>query len=117
MLEKQIVDMLNQLSAKLGVASDKIWEWALLQVKVDLLRDMALGLPLLGVVVLCGFIAYKISKDEDVKLSDDPFCASIGLMGVFIVLSIITLWDVPQYILNPEYAAFKNILGELSQLK
>ena len=40
MIENKIAEMLGQLADKLGVASAKIWEWSLLQVKVDIARDI-----------------------------------------------------------------------------
>jgi len=123
MIEAKLTEMLGQLSEKLGIASAKIWEWSLLQVKVDIVTDIIL--LVLAVVATAGVVKYfawahknweDINSDQEVV----HFSAiAILALAVFIldIASIFALFALPKLLINPEYAAFRNIVEQLGSLK
>ena len=119
MMDK-LPDLLNKLGNKLGVASAKIWEWAMLDVKVQIFQDIALIL----IISLFFFLEYKLLKFIYRKELFDDYeatCIFGGIIGVCLsVVSIITfiscVIELPSLIINPEWNAFQNIMIQLSQL-
>ncbi len=124
MLEQKVMEMLDVLAGQLGVASAKIWEWSLLQVRVDIYTTI------LGVFVttLIFYLYYRVmkyaSKKYDENYSDGwelfRFVFGVVFGIVILVLLISTICDLyalPKLIFNPEYAAFEKILSQLGNLK
>ena len=58
MLENKIAEMLGQLADKLGVASAKIWEWSLLQVKVEVVTNIIYAV----LAVVLSILIYRVAK-------------------------------------------------------
>jgi len=127
MLETKVTELLGQLADKLGVASAKIWEWSLLQVKVDIYKIfLEMGL-LLVVLVACTllmrYIFNMMDKNEDYLDTHIGFVVSfafviLALAGLTLtIICTIDLFSLPQLLFNPEYAAFQNILEQLGRLK
>ena len=123
MLEQQVSEMLVKLSDALGVASEKIWEWALLQVKVEIVQ----GLIIIGVTIALWIAVYAVIKKavkEEIEMDFDNdiwpwFVFIIGgiVMSVLSVVSLVEAATMAEKIINPEYAAFKNIISQLGKLK
>jgi len=129
MIENKIAEMLGQLADKLGVASAKIWEWSLLQVKVEIIQNIVIAI----VAVLLSIVAYKVVKNwlewrsKKIKSRewDDASdiipvvlgVIAIVVLSIFDVFALSGLFDLPQLIMNPEYAAFQNIVEQLGSLK
>ena len=127
MLESKIAEMLGQLSEKLGVASAKIWEWALLQVKVEVVTSIIQVILAIGL----SFGAYRyylwlyknwkeLNKWKNMNKQFTHIVLSIVLAGTLIIfdtISIVTLFELPKLLINPEYAAFENIVKQLGNLK
>ena len=120
MMDK-LPELLNKLGNKLGVASVKIWEWAMLDVKVQIFQDILLIL----IISLFFFLEYKLLKFIYKKELFDDYeitCMVGGIIGVCLsVVCIITfiscITELPSLIINPEWNAFQNIMIQLSQLK
>ena len=116
-LMNELPQLLNQLGEKLGVAGSKIWEWSLLDVKVSLYKEsICLLVGLFGILIAC-VILYKCYKKT--REDGDVFIFAFGL---FILLScgslfLGSLFGVIEYSVNPEWAAFKNIITQLNTLK
>ena len=129
MLESKIAEMLGQLSDKLGVASSKIWEWSLLQVKVEVVTNIVIAI----VAIVASILSYKIvkrylewrkvkKKAREWDDTDDIFPSILGITAIVFLVSfdlyaISGLIDLPKLLINPEYAAFENIVKQLGSLK
>jgi len=129
MIENKIAEMLGQLADKLGVASAKIWEWSLLQVKVDIVTNIIIAI----VAIVASIASYKLVKkylewrngkikDRDWDEINDILPSILGVVAVvflvvFDMFAISGLTDLPKLIINPEYAAFQNIVEQLGSLK
>jgi len=124
MLETKVAEMLGQLADKLGVASAKIWEWSLLQVKVEIIQNLIMFVLAIGLtfaLVRWGFYIKRNWKELDSKNYEISHMLLIGVAVVFVAIldvnSCIGIYQLPQLIINPEYAAFQNIIEQLGQLK
>ena len=120
MMDK-LPELLNKLGNKLGVASAKIWEWAMLDVKVQIFQDIAL----MFIISLFFFLEYKLLKFIYRKELFDDYeitCIVGGIIGVClsvvgIIAFISCVIELPSLFINPEWNAFQNIMIQLSQLK
>ena len=120
MMDK-LPELLNQLGNKLGVASAKIWEWAMLDVKVQIFQDILL----IFIISLFFFLEYKLIKfvyKEELFDDYEVTCIVGGIIGVCLsiagIISLIScVMDLLSLIINPEWNAFQNIMIQLSQLK
>ena len=124
MLEDKTVEMLELLSSKIGVASEKIWEWALIQVKVDIINTFLFLIMSLSLIYpyikISNFLEKKYKKDHDEFYETSHFLITIigGIVLVcFLISSMVLITKLPSLILNPEYAAFQKIIKELSNFK
>ncbi len=124
MLETKVAEMLDKLSQQLGVASSKIWEWSMLQVKVEIFQNIIgflLGMGLTFLVVKYAFWIKKNWKDLYNKDYEFWHLLLVVVMGVFVgifdIYSVYGILELPQLIINPEYSAFQNIMNELGKLK
>jgi len=133
MMDK-LPELLNKLGNKLGVASAKIWEWAMLDVKVDFYQWiiwMLLWLSLIAVCVVCIKISNKkripiIAKKhydrnsieiDDLKFLDFLRNFSLILIVFFIIFTFVCINTVIGLYVNPEWYAFQNIMEQLSNIK
>ena len=120
MMDK-LPELLNKLGNKLGVASAKIWEWAMLDVKVQIFQDILL----IFIISLFFFLEYKLIKfvyKEELFDDYEVTCIVGGIIGVCLsVVGIMTfiscVTELPSLIINPEWNAFQNIMIQLNQLK
>ena len=123
-MEKQIVDMLNKLAEKLGVASAKIWEWSLLQVKVEIIQSIILvAMTVVLIYPYCRWVVYVIKNYDEIDDNNYSIPHMLGLIIVGIALlfmsigSAVAIYNLPQLIFNPEYSAFQTILDQLAKLR
>ena len=129
MIENKIAEMLGQLADKLGVASAKIWEWSLLQVKVEVVTDIITILVAILASVVFVWITKKSVKwwrslGEKDDVNEELVAASVVAFVTFCILLLVLdvsaflrIWDIPELLINPEYAAFQNIVEQLGSLK
>lgn len=126
MIETKVTELLGQLAEKLGVASAKIWEWSLLQVRVDIVSTI--------IMVICAVLAsvavFKAIK-KVIKMWEKASYSNEGLPTIFTIALICAgiavfsldcvafdkLINLPKLLINPEYAAFENIVKQLGSLK
>ena len=88
MIEKQMVEMLNKLAEKLGVASAKIWEWSLLQVKVDIWTTI---LGFLLFFVLTVVFIYFVKKGLEKKWFGDKYDENVLVILIFVILGVLLI--------------------------
>ena len=123
MLESKVAEMLGQLADKLGVASAKIWEWSLLQVKVDVVTDITTIIAAILCTILAVWCTWKYLKNADDMDSDTEAFLSIALFVFWVlvvildIVAILSSFELPKLLINPEYAAFQNIVEQLGKLK
>jgi hypothetical protein len=123
MIETEVVEMLDKLSQQLGVASSKIWEWSILQVKVDLITDIVVILLAIGLTLLFAKYSIRTYKNWDdicYSTQGNIIVALVifgALLFIFDIFAIISIFELPRLIINPEYSAFQNIMNQLSKLK
>jgi len=133
MMDK-LPDLLNKLGNKLGVASAKIWEWAMLDVKVDFwqwIMWMLLWLSLTVICIACIKISNKkripiiekkpydrnSTENDNLKFLDHLRTYSLILIVFFVIFTFVCVNSVIELYINPEWYAFQNIMEQLSQLK
>lgn len=127
MLENKVTEMLGQLADKLGVASAKIWEWSLLQVKVDIVTSVLVFMIALAVTTLSLVAFKKYARWKKEKIKEDKwfecFEIDMAVVVIFIVIFVLDIYsgmmlcELPKLLINPEYAAFENIVKQLGSLK
>lgn len=122
---EQLPSLLEKLSDQLGVASAKIWEWALLNVYVEVVTDfIVIGLTL---ILIFGIIIFNkwLNKNNLKCFTDYSDPTGYGVINIIlgilcvigIIISIISIFQLPSLIINPEWNAFQNIMYEVSQLR
>ena len=133
MMDK-LPDLLNKLGNKLGVASAKIWEWSMLDVKVDFwqwIMWMLLWLSLTVICIACIKISNKkripiiekkpydrnSTENDNLKFLDHLRTYSLILIVFFVIFTFVCVNSVIELYINPEWYAFQNIMEQLSQLK
>ena len=120
MLEEKVVDMLDKLAQNSGVASEKIWEWALLQVQVDIVVTL-LVLFIGALLTIVSYVVIKkaIEKWDEMQENNADILVVllVSITAALLIVGFIFLFKLPGLILNPEYAAFQNVVGELSKLR
>jgi len=126
MLETKVTELLGQLAEKLGVASAKIWEWSLLQVKVEIVTSVILTISaILATIVLAKVARGVITMWKKADKYKDGVETIFTIGFVIAVICVVSLdfiaFDkfiaLPELLINPEYSAFKNIVEQLSKLK
>ena len=133
MMDK-LPELLNKLGNKLGVASAKIWEWAMLDVKVDFWQWIMWMLLWLSSIVIC-IICIKISnkkripiiekknydrtfaESDKLKFLDFLRIYSLILIVFFVIFTFICVNSIIGLDINPEWYAFQNIMNQLNNLK
>ena len=127
MIENKIAEMLGQLADKLGVASAKIWEWSLLQVKVEVVINIiTILVAILASVVFIWMTKKSVKwwRSLEDEFNEELVAASVVAFVIFSILllvldvsALMRIWDIPELLINPEYAAFQNIVEQLGSLK
>jgi len=124
MLETKMTELLDQLAGKLGVASSKIWEWAMLQVKVDLVvNSLTVILVVIFTTIYVKCLIKALNNWQEIYNNDKEnlYGTILTVIGCcLLVLDVVALCmaiSIPSLLINPEYAAFKNIVEQLDVLK
>ena len=133
MMDK-LPELLNQLGNKLGVASAKIWEWSMLNVKVEFWQWIMWMLLWLSLTIIC-IVCIKISnkkrisivekkpydrtstENDNLKFLDFLRMYSLILIVAFIIFTFICINSAIELYINPEWYAFQNIMNQLNNLK
>lgn len=120
MLEQKAIEIIDKLAQKIGVASGKIWEWALLDVKTDIV-ELSIFVSLCFAATYGAYRMVKhLTNDDCFDWYDLPgiwvivLCVSVGLLDIAGAISLI---GIPAMIINPEYAAFEKIMTMISTMK
>lgn len=117
MLEAKATELIAQLSGKLGVASNKIWEWCLLQVNVRIINTILLTVACIIGSLLVIKLARYLNKSEE--YSGVLFVATgvFGVLLAFLDIAVIyELCTLPQLIINPEFSAFQILVEQIQML-
>jgi hypothetical protein len=120
----QITMYLDKLGEKLGIGTAKIWPWFVRQIYIDVVLSwLFLIVTTVSLVIVSryGMIHWKPEDGEAYSIyrnNHEGFWAFIiGLLGFFFVIAVI-FWLVFGFdFLNPEYMAFKNLMGIFIQKK
>ena len=123
MLEQKVIEMVDKLAAKLGVAASKVWEWAMLQVRVEAVKSIIAIAIALALIVVGAILIKKMLTvwGDTFKDTDTPLCFTPYIVGIVAIMAFCAaveeIMNLVQYLINPEYSAFQNIVSQLSQLK
>lgn len=116
-MNTDITILLNQLADKLGTTTELMWEILLKQVYIELIEMISFVI----LTIILSFVMYKLHKKftrEDTYCEDDSAETGmlVGLIATIIcvLLSIVILFMLPGYIINPEYQALEYIFKSLS---
>ena len=121
-LQKELMQRLDALTAKMGVTSEYLWETLVGQAFIEAMTSVVF-VPIYVILVWFLFSRYiKIpvkSSRGGVEAVDDEFIGAIGrifpgvLCLVLMVAALIRLEAMPTQLLNPEYWALKELLKAL----
>ena len=122
-LQKQLAESLQQLADALGIAVTKIMEWGTLQVQVEIFKSILTILITIFIIVFTvKLIRYVFAKWDEMYKKDTEAPWIIACV-LFFILSVImffcgidTIGNLIQYVVNPEYSAFKIIIKELNSI-
>ena len=121
MLQEQLVENLQQLANTLGIAVNKLMEWGMLQVQVEIYQSiLMIVIASLFICFTVKFLCYVLKKWNEICNNDTECfwiggCSLISLVAIImLVCGISGIENLIQYIINPEYSAFKIIIEELS---
>lgn len=126
MLENKVAELLGQLSDKLGVASARIWEWSLLQVKAEIVISIILAIAaILATIALAkmakGVVGMWKKADKYKDGVETIFTIGFIITSICVISLDFVAFDkfinLPKLLINPEYAAFENIVKQLGSLK
>lgn len=113
-MTKEILERIDAIGAKLGVAAGHLYGVLVRQATVDAWRDMILA-GVFGVFVgVCAWLVKKSIKEE-FGHHDDGFIAFVsGIVGVglAILMFVFAYTSVGEF-MNPEFYAIHNILDAL----
>lgn len=116
MVEQQITEVLTRLAEKLGIASEKIWEWALLNAKVTLWQDVTFSIItiILTISTLFWIKSYHKRYPEGwcTSMKDTVLLIWGAINIALVIVSIVYLFEIIQIAFNPEYFALKDILKQ-----
>ena len=103
--------LIEKLAAQIGVTVDKVWPWLVQQQVLE--GWTSLAATLLAVVI--GIVLLGVGRRILLKTSED-LCVPFFVIGgvIFMIAAIAVFFHGPisvQQILNPEYAALKDLIG------
>jgi hypothetical protein len=108
--------LIRELSDKLGVYADKIWDVLLLQARVEAISDTVITAIMVIAFIVAFKIVYKNAYDRSKEKCWDEAVTSVAIafLAFFgVILSICVSYNVPNIItciVNPEYWALKQII-------
>jgi len=121
---EQLPSLLEKLGNQLGVAGAKVWEWSLLNVKVEIVTDLVwIGLTLafiIGTIIYNKWITknnFKYSTRDDITGYGVIMIILAVVCAIGFIVSIEYAFELPSLLINPEWNAFQNIITEVSKLK
>jgi hypothetical protein len=104
-MNQELLQRLDALAAKLGVASEKIWDVLVYQGHVAGI----VGAVVAGISVIGFYATYKLAKKYD-GYDEGPIIFAVVVVCISILLLIIGIYNA-LYLLNPEYYAVEKLLG------
>jgi hypothetical protein len=108
-MNQEILNRIDALSAKLGVAAQVLWATYIRQARYEAVEEIVWAtLESIGLYLLCRWAIRHFKDFEDLL----PIYVIVAIFGVLLVIFIIFSLDgvVPQ-LLNPEYWAFKELMS------
>jgi len=117
---KGIVDALEPLAARLGVAASQLLTWAVRQAYVEAIRDVVTGGVLFTIAFVCVLGANSASKsmlgDDPVELA--PMIVTVCVLTAVIcgIAGMICLSDGLVTLANPEWHGFQILTTALLRL-
>ena len=115
---KELEPLLRELATKLGTTADMVFAWHVKQVWVIAARSLMLALLSFGVLMVCIKVwkyadkAYEAAEDYD-DTAKVAATVAVVFSGGFMLATIIWVIISILNLLNPEYAAFVNLLGSI----
>jgi hypothetical protein len=108
-LTKELLGRLDVVAAKIGVGAERLWGFLLKDAFVSGVQAYVIG----AVLLVIGLLALKAGRSADAdNREDDGICFyMLGVVLMFLSVVMFVVW-VGNF-LNPEYVAFKTLMGLL----
>lgn len=109
-MEKQALDLLENLSAKLGTTVDQMWAILLKQAPISATIDF-IQYAMIGIAV---WVFAKMVKKYWGEMGDNTLLVVWAIGAILVIISIVAFFSFPNSvtaILNPDYWALKQILS------
>lgn len=117
-MNKEIMDAVQALANKLGVASEKIWEITVRQAYIDGIEGLAFFVLSISVSIwylknVGGWI--KKAEDGDNDNICIPLAVVAVVLGILLLVSTICLFFIPTNFFNPEFWALEKITSMIKK--
>ena len=114
-IQQQVIERIDALAAKMGVAADHFWPILVRQQIIEAYTNIVLLVFAAALSVVLAVVA-KYQFDKDNEGIAFPLGAASGVVGfiVFVVLSSDGS-SIVSAILNPEYAALMDVLRNVER--
>jgi len=123
-MNKDTLDFLKDLAAKLGTTADHLWAVMIRQARVSFFCDLLLYLLIGGLLGVAYKLAKRLANAADGKASyEDDTMQVTGLIVIVIIAVVLVLYavfniqDTVTKIANPEYWALQHILETAKGVK
>ncbi len=112
-LEQNIIDKLDLLSTKLGIASEVIWKTLVMQAQVDAYIAIAI-VAFIAFMALIFYMIYHHGRTKRRQEWDEDWTFLFGIISTVLTIgsiigTIITINIAASGLFNPEYYAMKEI--------
>lgn len=111
-LQQEIFSRLDAVAAKLGVAADQLWEILIKQAFIEGITSLIWAVILIGAAIIgwWGVCSKRFTWTSfDQEAPGPKFLFILAGLGCTIAAPF-ALTSAIQYLLNPEYQAFQNLL-------
>ncbi len=112
--QEKIIEYIDALAAKLGVAAEHVYGVLVRQQVVEgIVYTVVTAILLLTSIAMCKELVKQILNSEDFSGKEIIFGFALILTGVIVVATVTFLPDQILKIYNPEYYAIKTILDAI----
>lgn len=105
-MDINLLELMQQLAAKLGVTADHIWTVMVQQAHVAAITNVVTGGILVFLAIAAGCISYSLSKDDNSEGTTAMFFLGVALF----VISLAFIFPAITAFVNPEYWALKHMI-------
>lgn len=108
-MNQEILNRLDALAAKLGIASSHLWEVLVRQGQVELVQHLTAFAIFFVFTIMSFFWLRYCLRQDDYDWTFWGWASSVFIWVCFFISFGITTGTITQYLISPEYYAFREI--------